>query len=373
MLGDNPSDHGEIPCLLVWRQWTDLGKERVDVTRIAGASRGGLGGQAAGTMSIAAGSNGAERSRVSEVTSRRFGRGCEDVQPETSSPSEVMKVFSTRLKRNAGCVVLSILVMGVLSCVSPGAQGVAAQDNVWDQIVEKVYEISLSSLREAVMVLRSGGPDAEALWSDPNAFVRSRDPGIREDALVMIIDMVANKALTPASDVEYATSTQPFSSPAWAGDYRLTEAAIAITGPERGLLIRRKMPVGRADQSFAEEATDLTFWVESSLRYIVTVMGRIEEEENLDRLEYFIAAPGEFLFEEAVRDGEWGRGLGQAFLEQAHILSYDVPRADGTDTLMFIPPGLLSKPGTVVVAVGFVDEEWCFVLELASIQMEDQG
>lgn len=282
-------------------------------------------------------------------------------------------MFSTRLKRNAGSVVFSVALLGLLACVLPAWQGSAAQETVWDQIMEKVYEISLSSLREAVMVLRSGGTDAATLWSDPNAFMRSRDPDIREDALVMIIDMVANKALTPASDVEYATSTQPFSSPAWAGDYRLTEAAIAITGPERGLLIRRKMPVGRADQSFAEEATDLTFWAESSLRYIVTVMARLEEEDDLDRLEYFIAAPGEFLFEEAVRDGEWGRGLGQAFLEQAHILSYDVPRADGTDSLMFIPPGLLSRPGTVVVAVGFVDEEWCLVVELASIRTEDQG
>jgi hypothetical protein len=289
------------------------------------------------------------------------------------SSSEVMIVFSTRWNRMAGHVVLGFLLVGMFLVGSPAHQGSAEEDLLWDQIVQKISLMELEFVRDAAMLLIGGSDEAAALLSDPMAFIQSKYRLVETLDRVIIIDMVSNRALTPGlgRDLAEEDRVSAFATPA-TPDYVLSEAAFAITGPERGLLIRRRLPVDRGVMSFAEEVERLTVWIEPVLDYISKVIGCLEGEQDSDRVDRFLNDPADFLVQEAVQDGELGGKYMScvSFLEHAQLVSYDRLRGESSEDPMFIPDGLLSAPGTVVIAAGYVDELWSIVVQLAQISFE---
>ncbi len=286
----------------------------------------------------------------------------------------MMIVCSTRWTRSAGHVVLSLLLVGMLLAGSPAHRGCAEEDLLWDQILQKVNLMGLEFVRDAAMLLIGGSDEAGALLSDPMAFIQRKYRLVETLDRVIIIDMVSNRALTPGPEREHAQEdgASALATPA-APDYVLSEAAIAITGPERGVLIRRRLPTERGGMSFAEEIESLTVWMEPVLDYIAQVIGCLEGEQDLDRVDRFLNDPADFLVQEAVQDGELGAKYmsSVSFLEHAQLVSYDRLRGESSEDPMFIPDGLLSAPGTVVIAAGYVDELWSIVVQLAQINIED--
>ena len=250
-------------------------------------------------------------------------------------------------------------VIVVILCVS--VLPTAAQsdtDAAWQRMLEGITVLSnLALIRDAVETLNAGGEDARALIANPKEFLERGGLAIDEGALVLVIDMVSNEALT-----------QPAGTLGDAEDgFALSEVAIAFSGPARGVLVHRKVAVDATPKSFEEAAVDMTLWIEQSLGYIARVVHRLEEEDDQGRIDFFLAAPTEFFVEEAVEDKELGTGITFSFFEQSHITAYDVSRASGTEEPKFLPPDLLSEPGTVSIAIGCASENWSVFVELAKI------
>jgi len=259
--------------------------------------------------------------------------------------------------------VAGFLFLGLLCTGAGGALAQADRDAAWQRMLEGITLLSnLSLIQDAVTIVNAGGTEADALRADPKDFLRRGGLKLEDEDLVMLIDLASNDALTPTGDG---------AAPPGREEFALSEVAIAFSGPERGVLIRRKLPLDAPMQSFESAAVDLTLWIEQSLGYIAEVVHRLESEEDAGRIEFFLAAPTEFFVEEAVRDRKMGTAITFSFLEQAYLIAYDLRRAGDTEVPQFVPEDVLSEPETVTIAIGYASDNWAFFVELAQISEFD--
>lgn len=268
-----------------------------------------------------------------------------------------------RHHRSSRSTLAAILTIVLLLTSVPQALSQEDRDAAWQQMLEGITVLAnLALIRDAVIVLNEGGPDAETLREDPGEFLRRGGLKLVEDALVFLLRMENNPALTPPR--EQAGDPQE--------GFALTQVAIAFSGPQSGVLVRRKIAnETAARQSFEGSAIDLTLWMEQSLGYIARVIHRLNQEEDTERMDFFLAAPAEFFVEEAVLDKQLGTGITFSFLEQAALVAYDLARAGDAEVTQFFPEDQHSEEGVVTISIGYVSEDWAFFVELARISQFD--
>ncbi len=256
--------------------------------------------------------------------------------------------------RRARILTMALILAAATVATAPAAVAQSDRDAAWQQMLESITVLSnLSLVRDAVEILNAGGAEAEALRADPGEFLRRGGLKLEETDLILLVNMDANPALTPYDEDD--------------GDaFTLTEVGIAFSGPESGVMIRRKVPVDAPSQSFEAAAVDLTLWMEQSLGYVALVVDRLSEE-NEERMSFFLADPTEFFVQEAVRDRQLGTGITFSLLEQAMLMGYDLPRGGETDEPQILPNEGHSEPGTVTISIGYVSEQWALFVELTRI------
>jgi hypothetical protein len=254
-------------------------------------------------------------------------------------------------------VLAMALILAAVMTAAPAVVAQSDRDAAWQQMLESITVLSnLSLVRDAVETLNEGGAEADALRADPGEYLRRGGLKLEETDLILMVDMEANPALTPYDENDGD-----------GGDaFALTEVGIAFSGPESGVIIRRKIPVDAPSQSFEASAVDLTLWMEQSLEYIALVVNRLSEESE-ERMDFFLADPTEFFVQEAVGDRQLGTGITFSLLEQAMLVGYDLRHGDETDEPKILPNEGHSEPGTVTISIGYVSEQWALFVELTRI------